>query len=81
MVEVKLWGALRAATGTDETISIDARTIRELFRQLTETYPGAAPYVKRGIMVSIDGVLYRDSLSKELPPGAEIFLLPRMDGG
>ncbi|TIT09653.1 MAG: MoaD/ThiS family protein, partial [Mesorhizobium sp.] len=25
--------------------------------------------------------IYRDTWSKELPPGAEIFLLPRLAGG
>lgn len=81
MVEVKLWGSLSAAIGTGETIQVEARDIRELFRKLEDQYPGAAPYLKKGIMVSIDGTIYRDSWSKKLPETAEIFLLPRMTGG
>jgi molybdopterin converting factor small subunit len=81
MVEVKLWGALSAVTGGADRIDIEAKTIRELFKKLGEDYPGAAPYIKQGIAVSIDGVLYRDSWSTELPANAEIFLLPRMTGG
>jgi molybdopterin converting factor small subunit len=81
MVEVKLWGALGAAAGGNETVDVEAKTIRELFRMLAQRYPGVEPYVKQGIAVSIDGVLYRDSWSKELPENAEIFLLPRMVGG
>jgi molybdopterin converting factor small subunit len=81
MVEVKLWGALSAVTGGNDRIDIEAKTIRELFKKLAETYPGAEPYIKQGIAVSIDGVLYRDSWSTELPENAEIFLLPRMAGG
>jgi hypothetical protein len=30
--------------------------------------------------VAIDGTIYRDTWSKELPEGAEIFLLPRLAG-
>jgi len=81
MVEVRLWGALGAVVGGKETIDIEARDIRELFRKLVDAYPGVEPYVKQGIAVSIDGVLYRDNWSKELPKDAEIFLLPRMAGG
>jgi molybdopterin converting factor small subunit len=81
MVEVKLWGALSAVTGGKDRIDVEARDIRELFRRLAEDYPGVEPYVKQGIAVSIDGQLYRDDWSRELPKDAEIFLLPRMSGG
>ena len=81
MVEVTLWGSLRAAAGSKNKLDIEAKDIRELFRKLTEQYPGLEPYIERGIAVSIDGVIYRDTWSKELPQGAEIFLLPRLVGG
>jgi sulfur-carrier protein len=81
MVEVKLWGALSSVTGGSDRLDIDARDIRELFRKLREAYPGVEPYMKQGIMVAIDGVLYRDNWSKELPSDGEVFLLPRMAGG
>ena len=43
--------------------------------------PALEPFIERGIAVSIDGVIYRDTWSKELPKDAEIFLLPRLAGG
>jgi molybdopterin converting factor small subunit len=81
MVEVTLWGSLGAAAGGKNKLDIEAKDIRELFRKLIEQYPGLEPYIERGIAVSIDGVIYRDTWSKELPQGAEIFLLPRLVGG
>ncbi|MEP3279896.1 MAG: MoaD/ThiS family protein [Stappiaceae bacterium] len=81
MVEVALWGALGEATGGKEKLDIEAKDIRELFRKLAEQYPGLEPFIEQGIAVSIDGVIYRDSWSKELPAGAEIYLLPRLAGG
>ena len=81
MVEVTLWGSLGAAAGGKNKLDIEAKDIRELFRKLTEQYPSLEPYIERGIAVSIDGVIYRDTWSKELPQGAEIFLLPRLAGG
>ena len=81
MVEVRLWGSLAAAAGGKDRIEIEAKDIRELFRKLAEEYPGVEPFIERGIAVAIDGVIYRDTWSKELPKGAEIFLLPRIEGG
>ena len=81
MVAVTLWGSLSAAAGGVRTIEVEAADIRALFRVLAQRYPGTAPLIARGIAVSIDGVLYRDTWSKDLPAGAEIFLLPRIAGG
>jgi len=81
VVEVKLWGALSASIGSGNTVNIEAKNIRELFSKLAEQYPGVEPYLTKGIAVSINGVIYRDNWSKELPENAEIFLLPRMMGG
>jgi len=81
MVEVTLWGSLAAAAEGKNKVDIEAKDIRELFRKLSEQYPGLQSWVDRGIAVAIDGTIYRDSWSKELPQGAEIFLLPRLAGG
>jgi molybdopterin converting factor small subunit len=81
MVEVTLWGSLGAAAGGKNKIEVEAKDIRELFRKLTEQFPGLEPWVDRGIAVAIDGTIYRDTWSKELPKDAEIFLLPRLAGG
>ena len=81
MVEVHLWGALRPLAGGALSVSIDAKNIRELFRKLAEDYPGMEPHIKRGVAVSIDGKIYRDSWDTALPETAEIYLLPRIPGG
>ncbi|HEV2898277.1 MAG TPA: MoaD/ThiS family protein [Pseudaminobacter sp.] len=80
MVEVTLWGSLGAAAG-ESKIEVEAKDIRELFRKLAEQFPSLEPWIDRGIAVSIDGTIYRDTWSKELPRDAEIFLLPRLAGG
>jgi len=81
MVQVTLWGSLGKAAGGKNKVDVEAKDIRELFRKLAEQYPGLEPDIERGIAVAIDGVIYRDTWSKELPQGAEIFLLPRLVGG
>jgi sulfur-carrier protein len=81
MVDVHLWGALRPAAGGATSVEIAADDIRELFRKLEEQYPGMASHIARGIAVSINGKIFRDSWSEKFPPGAEIYLLPRIQGG
>jgi molybdopterin synthase sulfur carrier subunit len=81
MVEVHLWGALRPAVGGAPSVSVEAKNIRELFKKLGEDYPGFEPHLQRGIAVSINGRIYRDTWDQALPPDAEIYLLPRIPGG
>jgi sulfur-carrier protein len=81
MIEVKLWGALRPFAGGASSVSVEASTIRELFRKLSEQHPGMEPQIKRGVAVSIDGRIYRDQWDTALPQGAEIYLMPRVPGG
>ncbi len=80
-IEVHLWGALRPMAGGALSISIEASTIRELFRKLAEQYPGMEPHIKRGVAVSINGQIYRDQWDTVLPKDAEIYVMPRVPGG
>ena len=80
-MDIHLWGALRPYADGAPSVSINARTIRELFRILIETYPGMEPHIKRGVAVSINGQIFRDQWDTVLPTDAEIYLLPRVPGG
>ena len=81
MAEIHLWGALRPAAGGASSVDIEAQDIREMFRKLEERYPGMAPHIARGVAVSINGKIFRDSWSEAIPDKAEIYLLPRIQGG
>ena len=81
MVHVVLWGALKSASGGKDAVEIEARDIRELFRKLEAEYPGMKPHIERGIAVSINGRIFRDSWGERIPENAEVYLLPRIAGG
>ena len=81
MVNVVLWGALKSAAQGASAVDVEARDIRDLFAKLEAEYPGLKPHIERGIAVSIDGKIYRDSWDQPLPGNAEIYLLPRIAGG
>jgi sulfur-carrier protein len=80
-LNIHLWGALRPFADGALFVTVDAATIRELFRILIERYPGMEPHIKRGVSVSINGQIFRDQWDTALPPDAEIYLLPRIPGG
>ncbi len=81
MLKVCLSGPLKAAADGAASVSISAATIRELLRELIEQYPGMQNQLDDGIAVSVNGQIFRDSWSEEIPAGADIFLLPRIQGG
>ena len=74
--------SLRDAVDGAETMSIQARSIGELFAKLVERYPRMQEHLDTGVAVSIDGQIYRDDWSAKIPPEAiEVFLIPRIQGG
>jgi sulfur-carrier protein len=80
-LDIHLWGALRPYADGALSVSVEAKTIRELFRVLSERYPGMEPHIKRGVAVSINGQIFRDQWDTVLPVDTEIYLMPRVPGG
>ena len=81
MLAVNLSGSLRQSADGATSLCIEASTIRELLRKVVERYPSMQSQLNKGIAVSINGQIYRDSWAENIPPDAEIFLLPRIPGG
>ncbi|MGA9251703.1 MAG: MoaD/ThiS family protein [Roseobacter sp.] len=81
MVEVTLWGGLVPLADNQKTLTVEARTIREVLRTLQERYPALSGPIKNEVAVVVDGVVYRNDWSQEIPEGAEVFLMRRLAGG
>jgi molybdopterin converting factor small subunit len=81
MLEVSLTGSMRDAADGAASVSVEAATIRELLRKLAERYPGLERQIDEGVAVSINGQIFRDNWGEPIPEGAEVFLLPRIQGG
>jgi molybdopterin converting factor small subunit len=78
---VQLSASLREFAGGAASVAVEAETIRELLRKLVERYPRMQRRVDEGIAVSVNGEIYRDDRNQQIPEGAEVFLLPRIQGG
>lgn len=81
MVTVTLWAGLQPHADNQKTLTVEARTIRDLMRQLKERYPGLEEPLRNDVAVVIDGAIYRNDWSKEIPLDAEVFLMRRLAGG
>ena len=81
MVKVVLWGGLRNFADGQSEFEISAPTIQNVFRQLIERYPGLEPELEHNVSVSVDGQVYRDSLFVPIDEDAEVFILPKLQGG
>ncbi len=81
MVKVKLWGTLRQFAEGRSEVEVEAKTFKEILDRLGETYPGLGPQIRRGVSMSLNGVIYREAWLQEIDPGAEVVLMPFMQGG
>jgi len=78
---VKLGGPLMSAAGGATQFEVEAATIQEMLTRLGEAYPALRPLLAKSVSVVVDGQLYRGNWQKPLREGAEIYLLPPMQGG
>jgi molybdopterin synthase sulfur carrier subunit len=81
VVKVTLWAGLRPFADNQEHVIVEARTIRELLRKLVDRYPGLEEPFKNQVAVAVNGTIYRNDWSQDLPNGAEVFLMRRLAGG
>ena len=49
--------------------------------QLRDRYLGLDGSFGKDVAFAINGEIYRDDWTQSLPDGAEIFLMPRIEGG
>ncbi len=81
MVQVTLFGSIRAHAEGQARVEVQAATFKELLDHLVEQYPGMKPQIDRGVSVAIDGLVYREAWFAPISPDSEVVLLPYMQGG
>ncbi len=80
-MRVSLSSTFQLTDGSGSTVEVQAETIAEMMASLTDRYPGFQELLDRGVAVSIDGQIFRDDWTQRIPAGAEVFLIPRIEGG
>ena len=79
-VTVELYGTLAAIAG-QKHVTVEASTLRDIYRALAEKYPAMAEHLETNVSVSIDGRIYTESLFEKVGADNEVMLLPRISGG
>jgi len=83
MVKVHLWAGLRALTGGQDVVEVEAGNVTGLYRALARAYPALTDIIDdgRGVSISIDGMLIPDAGYEKVSENNEIYLLQRAKGG
>ena len=81
MVKVRIWGSLRSATNNKEFVVVEAENFKQLLDNLSKKYPKLKPQISRGVSVSIDGLIYKNSWFAPIKQNSEVVLMPYMVGG
>jgi sulfur carrier protein ThiS len=80
-MRVSLSSTFQLADGPGSALDVQAETIAEMMASLTDRYTDFAALLERGVAVSINGQIYRDDWTQAIPADAEVFLIPRIEGG
>lgn len=80
MARVIFAGGMRAFTGGDESIELDAARVADLIAALYARYPALSGRLD-GVAVAIDGTLYGDARYQPLRPGSEVHFVGPIAGG
>jgi len=81
LVKVSFISSFRSAFGGAESLEIEASTLRELMSKLLASYPRLQTHLDAGIALAINDQIYRDNWDVEINDGAEVYLMPRIQGG
>ncbi len=79
-MQVSFSSMIRVGDGL-ETIHVRASSIDELMHALLLRYPDLQGHIDRGVAVSINGQIFRDDWTVTIPEDAEVYLIPRIEGG
>ena len=80
-MRVSLSSSFRVGNDAEGTLEVQAETIAQLMACLAERFPNLREVLSSDVAVSIDGQIYRDDWTQTMPSGAEVYLIPRIEGG
>ena len=80
MATVHFSRGLARYTGGVESLTVDARRVGDLVREVTRTYPGLSAPLEV-MAVAVDGEVHPAPEYLELAPDADVHFIPQVAGG
>jgi hypothetical protein len=74
-------GFSRRYTGGVREFEVEAKNLRGVLKAMDELFPGLAETLEEETTVAIDGALHETGYFQPVPPGAEVFFIPKLEGG
>jgi sulfur-carrier protein len=74
-------GFARRYTGGVREFDIEAKNLRGVLKAMDEMFPGLGHTLEEETNVAIDGALHETGYFQPVRDGAEVFFIPRIEGG
>ena len=74
-------GFSRRYTGGVKEFAIMARNLRGVIKEMDRLFPGLGFHLEEETTIAIDGELYEIDYTRPVKPGAEVFFIPKIEGG
>jgi sulfur-carrier protein len=68
-------------TGGVREFEIEARNLRSVIKAMDTKFPGLGQTLEDETTVAIDGELFEIDFLAPVKPGAEVFFIPKIEGG
>jgi molybdopterin synthase sulfur carrier subunit len=80
-MRVSLSSSFCVGNDVEASLDVQAETIAQMMEYLAEKFPNLRDVLQTDVAVSIDGQIFRDDWTQTIPSGAEVYLIPRIEGG
>jgi molybdopterin synthase sulfur carrier subunit len=74
-------GFARRYTGGISEFTVEAKNLRGILREMDRLFPGLGETLQEETTVAIDGAIHETGYFQQVPPGAEVFFIPKIEGG
>ena len=74
-------GFARKYTNGVREFEVEATNLRGVIREMEAMFPGLGHTLEEETNVAINGELHETGYFQKVPPGAEVFFIPRIEGG
>lgn len=74
-------GFSRRYTGGVTEFSVQAKNLRGVIKAMDTMFPGLGEHLEEETTVAIDGELHEVGYFQSVRPGAEVFFIPKIEGG
>ena len=74
-------GFARRYTGGEREFQVEAKNLGGVLKAMDALFPGLQEHLEEETTVAINGELHETGYFQAVPPGAEVFFIPRIEGG